>query len=227
MSSIKDYQNWKVKDGAIGCKFARMIAMQPSRYDQEVTTTSASHSPKVIATRIDSIVKAAVAGSAEASAILLPMLTDFSVFSRALISLGDFEGWTVSISDLPEHDCWAVAIKLEIVRSDGVLTDSEVLVFADQPHMPATRRAPVFSLELFTGDPSRFDPKTGAPTAKANLAHLNMDILDDTAYEDTWQKTREARLSSLGNVDDTRAKAKVSYVVPKGIALSCGIEDET
>src|SRR5262249_49743225 len=99
---------------------------------------------------------------------------------------------------------------------------SEALVLGNFDGFPATRRAPVTALEIFVGVPRAMDPKTGEPSKKANLAHVELVLPTSDAAQNMWDKSVEGRLTSLGGVDDVRAKAKVAFVVSSALAESLG-----
>lgn len=102
---------------------------------------------------------------------------------------------------------------------------SEILALGPFQEFPATRLAPVTALEVFVGPPMSHDPKTHKPTEKANLAHMDLSKIDLPvgAIDKMWETSKIGRLKSLGDIDDSRAKAKVSFVIPSALArqLDC------
>ena len=90
---------------------------------------------------------------------------------------------------------------------------------------PNTRRAPYTAFEIYVGEPAPQDPKEHKPSTKANFAHI--DFRDCTlinrdfpqvAVDNMWEQSKVRRLVSLGGVEDRRAKAKVTFVVPMALA---------
>ena len=83
------------------------------------------------------------------------------------------------------------------------------------------------ALEIYVGEPMTHDPKTHEPSTKANLAHMALGPdLDDSTIDAMWEASKAARLKSLGltgGLEDNRAKAKVSFVIPASLAqqLAC------
>jgi hypothetical protein len=68
------------------------------------------------------------------------------------------------------------------------------------------------------------DPKTGNPTTRANLAHMRLPMHLPTAIGIMWKQSESGRKKSLGNKEDSRAKAKISFVIPKSLAQKLGCE---
>jgi hypothetical protein len=99
---------------------------------------------------------------------------------------------------------------------------SEALVFGPFQEFPRTRQAPIVAIEIFVGKPREVDPKTKGHVARVNLAHLDVRPSTLDAYEKMWDRSMKGRLSSLGGVDDSRAKAKVAFVVPLSMAQNLG-----
>jgi hypothetical protein len=98
---------------------------------------------------------------------------------------------------------------------------SEALVLGPFAGFPNTRKSPLTAIEIFVGEPREFDPKSGAPTTKANVAHMDMGVMQE-AWEIMWEQSVDGRLASLGGINDPRAKAKVAFVVPIALAQKLG-----
>jgi hypothetical protein len=136
---------------------------------------------------------------------------------------------TANLQPPPNADMVTVAILRELPLDDETRL-SEALVLGPFAEFPPTRQSPVTALELFVGVPLRQDPKTHAPTNRANLAHIDLldrDIicvdLTPPAIDAMWTRSKEGRYRSLGGVEDNRAKARVSFVIPASLAheLEC------
>lgn len=89
---------------------------------------------------------------------------------------------------------------------------------------PNTRRAPVTAMELFVGEPLGYDPKTRVPgpVTRANLAHLEVYFATEGARLKAWDDSAAGRTQSLGGIDDPRAKARVTFVIPMDMADALG-----
>lgn len=79
------------------------------------------------------------------------------------------------------------------------------------------------TLEIFVGPPQALDPKDKTPSTKANLAHVLFPAPSQEAFDTVWKNSQRARLASLGGIDDPRAKAKVSFVLPVALAKKMGV----
>lgn len=61
----------------------------------------------------------------------------------------------------------------------------------------------------------------GRPLGKPATAEVKQArIAAHAAFDRLWKGSVAARLASLGGVDDERAKAKISFVVPLSVAQS-------
>lgn len=235
--SIKAYQEWKRKNAAVGCSFARLMAAAPARYGQRAEVVS-SEDPATIATEISDWVGPHCGSKSSAVCTLVfPKLTDLTSLVAVAQALGQLPDWTVSKRNLdttPIGACVAFGISRTIPFGDTTCP-SEALVLGPFPEFPNTRRAPVTAMELFVGPPLEFDPKTHRPTDKANLAHVDVAPLAGQAFERTWRNSVAGRRASLGinvppeteeldpAVDDLRAKAKVAFVIPMKLATELGV----
>ena len=235
--SLKAYQDWKKKNAAVGCVFARMMAAAPARYGQCFELVSAV-GPAAISTEISQRVATHV-GSAGAAVVTLvfPTLNDLRSIVAVAQELGRLPHWTLTLTKLaatPIGACVAFGIVREIPFGTSTCP-SEALVLGPFDEFPNTRRAPMTAMELFVGPPLERDPKTGKPTRKANLAHVDVSPLQGEGFQRTWKNSVVGRRRSLGinvppeieelspDVDDLRAKAKVSFVIPAALATELGV----
>ena len=206
-----------------------MMARRPADYGQHVTVINGTV-PKRVAARIEQVIDGYVRDPKVAAAtVVLPKIVDIGVLVKVTLQLATLPRWVVTNSTIPATavgDVVAFAVTREVPRSaDGRDVPSEALVLGDFAVFPNTRRAPVTALEMFVGDPDPLDPKSRTPTGRANLAHVEArsKFPNDRSYNKTWDNTVAGRLRSLGGVNDLRAKAKVSFVVPLALATSLGV----
>lgn len=218
------YLEWRRKR-QVGCRFAIVAAANPVRYRQKVEVAPASGTPaqvaKSIAARID---KMLADPGVQAAAVVLAGVTTLQRAAEVFVALGEEPKWTTNRTALEVKgvgDMVAFNISREIPFGNGTCP-SEALVMGPFADFPATRRAPVTAIELFVGTPLSSDPGSGKPTVKAHLAHMDMPMLTQKAFNLLWEKTRSGRLESLNGVDDPRAKAKVSFVIPLPLAKQIG-----
>ncbi len=159
-----------------------------------------------------------------AAVILFTDRPSLEVLARAMLELGGRPGWTVTPSPL-ENNAVGNMIALRVARAipfGDTFCPSEALVLGPFAEFPPTRRAPIAAFEIYVGVPREFDPKTGDPTTKANLAHMEMNLPTHAAFENMWSISIAGRLKSLGDKEDNRAKAKITLVIPLPLAQQLG-----
>ncbi|WP_453976583.1 hypothetical protein [Brevundimonas sp. Marseille-Q4549] len=218
---IQDYTDWKRKLPDIGCMFAKLIATRPDRYGQQISIVLASTTPRRIARSIAAKIDAAIANPDVAAAVvLLPNVADLKMLAEAVVALGELPGWDVRTKALAhptEGDLVAICASRMLNFGAGEIP-SEALVLGPFEIFPKTRRAPVVGLEVFVGEPRQLDPKTEQPPSRANLAHMDVYLPTHDAFLRMWENSVQGRARSLDDPNDQRAKAKVSLVLPTGLA---------
>lgn len=228
---IDEYQQWRRRNPAIGCRFASIIAIAPPRYGQifEIVPTAAT--PARIAENIANRVTELLENKrVSAAGLLFPCLTTLEDTARVMLALKEQPKWGVTPTVI-QNDVAGDMVAVRIVREipfGKKACDSESLVLGDFAEFPPTRRSPITAMELFVGEPLKNDPKSGKPTTQANLAHIiDRDAYGHKPYDTVWENTREGRRASLGlsdaRRDDNRAKARVTFVMPFPLArrLEC------
>lgn len=223
MSARADYLRWRQKP-AVGCVFARLIAGRPDDFGQRVEEVPSRGTPAQVARNVDAlIVQLETDRTISAAAILLPGITTLEALTRFALALPNYPRWHVTTSGLAASSAGSL-VAVHIVRDipiGATTCPSEALVLGPFTEFPPTRRSPVPALEIYIGEPMPHDPKSGRPTTKANLAHMDLPSLTASAFRAMWKKSEEGRLTSLGK-EDIRAKAKVSFVIPLSLAQQLG-----
>jgi len=231
MSARAEYLQWRYGP-AVTCKFARMIAIRPGDYGQKVEEIPSRGTPMQVATTIARRIDRYVSEEAvSAAALLMPGITSLEKLTRVALALGARPGWDVSFVNV-ENSRWGDLVAGRIVREipfGDTALPSEALVLGPFAEFAPTRRSPVLALEIYVGEPMTHDPKTHKPSTKANLAHMDLNRgsdLDQSQIDILWQASIDARLAALElspGLDDNRAKAKVSFVIPASLArqLEC------
>lgn len=223
MSFSNNYLEWR-RGPAVGCVFARLVAVSPATYDQKIEVVPTGGTPRRIAGNIAKRIDRLIEDSAVSAAVLLmPGLLTLEDLCRVSLVLDERPMWAVRTTTLqnpPAGETIAVHIVREIPFGTGSCP-SEALVLGPFPEFPPTRRAPVTAMEIYVGKPRAQDPKTGAPTTKANLAHLGLHLPTQKAFDTMWMNSIAGRLQSLGG-EDSRAKAKISFVIPIHLANRLG-----
>jgi hypothetical protein len=219
MSQSKTYLEWR-RRGSVGCMFARMIAGKPRRYRQILYEVGAGN-PKVAAVNIAKRIEALVSDpTVSAAVLLLPKVRSLETLLSIALALRDQPKWDVTMTTLANPPAGPM-VSVHIIRAipfGDATCPSEVLVLGPFHEFPNTRRAPLVAMELYVGEPRPEDPKTLQPTKKANLAHIEMNLPTHHTFQSVWEKSEKGRLASLGGIEDSRAKAKISFVVPLTLA---------
>lgn len=225
-SPVEEYRQWRRRDPAIGCRFARVIAIDPLRYSQifEIVDQGATvdDTAEALEQRVSTMI---VDPSVIAAALLFPYLTTLEETARLVLALKGRPGWSITVG-LLENEIVGKVVSIRAARQipfNQGTCESEALVLGNFKEFPPTRRSPVTAMEIFVGHPLPLDPKTSKPTTQANLAHIiRKDIYGERPYEVTWNASVEGRTTSLGTSNDNRAKAKVTLVVPVPLASKLG-----
>ena len=216
---IDRYREWKLRNNAVGCVFARYMALNPARFGQRAEMVSGVVPAAVaadIAARIDALI---ADPTATAAALILPDVVDLPTVVAIAFALDALPSWCVTrtvLNDTPIGDVVAFNVVRDI-PFEGSTCPSEALVLGPYDEFPNTRRAPVTALEIYVGAPPQFDA-VGEPTTKGHLALVDIEPASQAVYDRMFRNTRRERLRSLNGIDDTRAKAKVAFSVPMAIA---------
>jgi hypothetical protein len=203
----------------------------PGDYGQvveEVTHSDTAEVAAAIATRVEQLIPIR---RALAVAFVLPGVQTLEELMAMVSALETKPSWHVDVWKLgppPEMDLAAVKVTRDLPFEDRTLP-SEALALGNFRVFPNTRRAPHTAFEIYVGEPAPQDPKQHTPSTKANFAHIDLRdrelINGDFKQEDIdsmWKKSQEGRLRSLNGVEDGRAKAKVTLVVPMALAREAG-----
>ena len=212
---------------AVGCVFARLLAKKPDKYGQRFVSIPKFQTVDRTAKKIATTVGRLIDDTEVSDAILLfPDITKLKYLAEVMLELGKQPQWDVGtrkLDPLPAGEFIAFRVARDIPCSEE-WWPSEALVFGDFPEFPATRRSPVTALEIFVGEPRRKGPwgKKDSPK-QANLAHIELNLADHDDFKNMWERSITGRTASLDDPNDTRAKAKVAFVVSKDLAsrLEC------
>lgn len=205
--------------------FARHLSIRyPDYPHHRMVTMPSGRGPERTAADVAERISSFVADETAAVTMVFPGLTTLEETARVMLGLRSHQHWSVTTSHLqPPPSRPFVALHASRQIPFGQITcPSEALVLGNFREFPATRRAPVTALEMFVGQPREHDPKTGAPTTKANLAHLYLKLPTPSTWDNMWASSEKGRTESLGEPDN-RAKAKVTLVMPLTLArrLEC------
>ena len=224
MSPEEQYLFWRRSKPDVGCVFARLIASNPTKYEQRVVRVPKARTTSRVAKKVATIVADLIADkSAAAATLVFPHLTTLEHTATVMLALNDEPQWSVTTTVLQEPPPGGF-IAFHVVREipfGAQSCPSEALVFGNFFEFPPTRRSPVTALELFVGEPRPRGPLDDAPTTKGNLAHIELHLPTHEMFLSMWEKSKLGRAASLG-CQDNRAKAKVSFMVTPALANSMG-----
>jgi hypothetical protein len=233
MSAITEYLDWR-RGPAVGCVFARLMSHAPHAPSDhgQVVEEIAHDDPVAAATAIAARVQHLVLEPRVlAVSFVMPNIRTLEKLLAMALALPKDPTWHVDVTPLdppPEMDLAVVKVVRDLPFGNGTLP-SEALVLGSFDVFPNTRRAPHTALEIYVGEPAPQDPKEHKPSTKANLAHIDFrdrELINrdytQTAVDTMWGKSSIGRLRSLGGANDNRAKAKVTFVVPKELAKKLG-----
>ncbi len=230
MSPKERYLTWR-RGSAIGCQFARLMAVRADDYGQHVDELKGT-APASLATAIEQHVDRCV-GNADIAALtlLFPEIRDLASLVDIALALKTTPAWTVTSwiePSAPPGPVVAFGLARNVLLPNGNPVPSEALVLGGFDVFPATRKAPVVAMEIFVGTPLPNDPKKGTPTTKTNLAHAKVaPPLNQSQFAYVWNASVKGRTASLGGIDDPRAKARVAFVVPLALAQTLGCVPST
>jgi hypothetical protein len=230
MSAVDEYLKWR-REPAIGCVFARAMSHAPSDYGQVVEEIVHDNPATVAATIVTRVQQLVPEPGVLAVAFVLPSIGTLESLLAMVLALPADPTWHVDAWELdppPKTDLAAIRVVRDLPFGNGTLP-SEALALGNFEVFPKTRRAPHTAFEIYVGEPAPQDPKEHKPSTKANLAHIDFrdrNVINrdytQAAVDTMWEKSKAGRLSSLGGIDDKRAKAKVTFVVPTALAKKMG-----
>lgn len=200
------------------------MAINPEKYKQHIVTTL-SNTPEELAKEIEDAIRGWVADpKVDAACVILSKPIEIDELVQVALRLQDTHSWGLATGKIPSgnfpDELVSIALTRSIPYGDSTIP-SEVLVLGPFAYFPKTRRTDCVAFEIFVGTPG-VDPKTGQAPTRANLAHVRLPFATQHAFESAWKQSVEGRLASLGNKDDPRAKAKVSFVIPATVAAAHG-----
>jgi hypothetical protein len=227
VTPVEEYKLWRRRNPAVGCRFASVITIDPARYGQVFEAVpggaTAARTAENLAKRVTELIDNK---GVNAAALLFPSLTTLEETARVMLALGELPMWGVTPKVI-QNEVVGKMVALRVIRKipfGRKTCDSETLVLGDFEGFPATRKSPVTAMEIFVGEPLKYDPKSGQPTTQANLAHIiDRDIYGHKPYQNVWDASHDGRQASLGRDDDNRAKAKVTLVLPIPVARRLGL----
>lgn len=216
------FDRWVADSAQVGCVFARYL-----------TRTARMEGRRIIGAQGDTAAQIIAAETASAEtdpdvirlSIVLPEVSSAADMARLCQALAQAPHWRLDGIDRPtrDPDHRLFGLRCEMAaKSSGRPVDIEWLAFGPFDEYPPTRQSPVAVLEGFV-DPSTLFSDDNDGRWRAHLALLPTPKLAQIQFERMEQATRAARWASIGEAEDHRAKARVTFTVTEKDADEIGI----
>ena len=212
------YLDW-LRRSQVGCVFAQLLARPVHRMSVRTATVRSSSGlvdPSELADQVAKLVDESVEEpSTEALSVLLPQVRNDEVLARFAWELGNRPNWIIE----QEHP-WRrtlVLVGLRVAIAPDVV--AETLGMGPFPIFPRTRQCPITALEIRTKTTRAKRSKYSSDHRAAHLADLPTEhMLTPTEHGVRFTEfTPRLKQRILGGVEDSRAKAGVTYSVPAAI----------
>lgn len=207
------YRHWQAQ-GQLACRFAQKVAREPEPYGLHtcvIDATSAGKLPPKAAQALGQACRTACDGKdVQALTLLFPRIESPAALVRLLKGLAAMPDWLITVGLNPSDALRRMHVRLQYQVDPGHV--AEVLGFGPFEFLPLTRRAPVVSLEMLTSVSRPKDSALGRPK-RLHLAGIDLGW-PVKRIESVWKATEKNRLALLGG-DDSAAKAKVSFAIPR------------
>ena len=212
------YLDW-LRRPQVGCVFAQLLARPVYRAGIKTVVArgaGGSRAPNDIVTEIVGHAnESANDPSIEALTVLLPEILDVELLSRLVWELGRRPGWSIEREHPWRRTLVLVGLRVEIVP--GVV--AETLGMGPFDIFPTTRQCPVTTLEIRT-KPKRAKVSHRSQThLAAHLADIPVEhVMNAAEFRSRFLKfTPWLKKRILGQQEDMRAKASVTYSLPAAI----------
>lgn len=203
------YRDWQRRP-QVACVFARQIASRPGEYGVESVIVAEDPSAQMTG-MIDATAEAVVSarGTHEGLTVLLPKLIDSNLLVAFCKRLGARNGnWRIQAVYNPSDRLNRVHVSVRFALGDNV--EAEILGFGPFTFLPATRRAPITTLEFRTKKEGA-KPRGGSKSERSHLADIPWP---KSNKQSLWTKTETARRTVLGG-DDSAARARITFAIPR------------
>ena len=209
------YLDW-LRRGQVGCVFAQLLGRRRNRAQMRTVVLKCDE-PWQLASEIDAETTDAIANpTVEGLSILLTTIVTAESLVRLLAALSERSRWRV-----PRQGSWGKSlVRLGLEFNIEGQRWAEVLGLGPFPaFLPLTRQGPITSLEIRTKPKRAMKSKTVRHTIAAHLAEMPTDhYLSSKKHGVLFAKmTRALRCRILGEEDDKRGKARVTFSVPAAL----------
>ena len=212
------YRDWLSRP-QVGCVFAQLLSRPVYRTGIRTVVARGSSGigdPSELAVQISRLVDESVNdASYEALSVLLPQILDAEPLTHLVWELSKQPGWTIEKERPWQRTLVLIGLRVKIAPE----VVAETLGMGPFQIFPTTRQCPVTTLEVRT----KAKRAKMSHLLKTHLASHLADIpvshkLTSTEFRSRFRKfTPALRKRILGNEEDTRAKAGVTYSLPAAI----------
>ena len=212
------YLDW-LRRPQVGCVFAQLLARPVYRTGLRtvvVRDPSRLGEPNELAAQIACLVdKSANDPSCEAISVLLPQILDVEALSRLAWELGNRPRWSIEKEHPWRGTLMLIGLRVEI--APGAV--AETLGMGPFEIFPPTRQCPVTTLEVRTKPKRAKRSQLSTTHLASHLADIPVDhILTNAEFRSRFVRfTPWLKRRILGDQEDVRAKAGVTYSVPAAI----------
>lgn len=220
------YLDW-LRRRQVGCVFAQLLARPANRTRVRtvvVRGASGTGNPSELAIQIDRLVGESVNNASdEALSVLMPQILDAGKLAHLVWELCNRPRWDIEI----EHP-WRgtlVLIGLRVEIASGIV--AETLGMGPFSIFPTTRQCPITTLEIRTKTIRKKRSQVSETRLAAHLADIDVDDILTSVQFQAKSKIYTPLLKKriLGDVEDMRAKAKITYSIPAAIWESLKMRD--
>ena len=212
------YLDW-LRRPQVGCVFAQLLARPVNRTGMRTVVARGSSGvgdPGELAMQIAQLVDDSVQDpSCEALSVLMPQVLNDEILAQLVWELGTQPGWDIEREHIWRRTLVLIGMRVEIA-GDVV---AETLGMGPFEIFPPTRQCPITTLEIRTKRKRAKKSHLSKTHLAAHLADISTDhMLTRAAHGDLFAKfTPWLRRRILGNQQDMRAKAGVTYSLPVAI----------
>ena len=215
------YLDW-LRRPQVGCVFAQLLARPVNRTGMRTVVARGSSGvgdPGELAMQIAQLVDDSVQDpSCEALSVLMPQVLNDEILAQLVWELGTQPGWDIEREHIWRRTLVLIGMRVKIA-GDVV---AETLGMGPFETFPPTRQCPITTLEIRTKRKRAKKSHLSKTHLAAHLADIATDhMLSRQRHRDLFAKfTPWLRRRILGNQQDMRAKAGVTYSLPVAIWLS-------
>ena len=212
------YRDWLSRP-QVGCIFAQLLSR--SAYRTGIRTVvargvSGRGDPRELASQISGLVDNSVNDACnEALSVLLPQILDPESLAQLVWELSKRPGWAIEKERSWRGTLVLIGLRVEIAPA----ALAETLGMGPFQIFPTTRQCPITTLEIRTKTERAKKSRLTSKHLAAHLAQIPFGHkLTNSEFRSRFRKfTPALRKRILGNREDSRAKAGITYSLPAAI----------